>query len=332
MRPALVPLLEHLPGGVLHAALPTPFPVGPVNCWVLPEQPVTVIDPGMLIPQSLALVEQLLAEAGLRPRDVDQVVVTHGHPDHVGAAAWLAEQARAPIVCGRPELPKLVHGFGGDDRARMRLVLEDLGIPEEVRRVMPEMFEAVAPLVGAPSPSMLRGVSDGDRLLAGGSVLTCLVTPGHAPGHLSLWDPVRRLLFSGDHLLPRITPNPLIEPDESSRSGRRPSLLEYLETLERFESLGADTVLPGHGEPFTDVAQLVAAVRAHHQDRSLLVCELVATMGAPTVYELSQRLFPDLDGMSVVLGVSEAAGHVDLLVARGQVRPLSGTPVRYAAV
>ena len=101
MHEPLVPLVDNLPEATLSFELPTPFPVGPVNCYVLLDAPVTVVDPGMIFRDTLATLGAELEGVGLRVCDVEAVVVTHAHPDHYGAAGWLAEQADAPIYAGR---------------------------------------------------------------------------------------------------------------------------------------------------------------------------------------------------------------------------------------
>jgi len=105
--PPLAPVAEHVPAGIVHVALPTPFPVGPVNCYVLLDDPVTVVDPGMLWADSTDQLEAALAGAGRSIGDVDQVVITYGHPDHFGAAGWLAEVGDAAVVSAAPRVPSL---------------------------------------------------------------------------------------------------------------------------------------------------------------------------------------------------------------------------------
>jgi glyoxylase-like metal-dependent hydrolase (beta-lactamase superfamily II) len=315
MTEALAPLAEALPSGVLHAELPTPFPVGPVNCWLLPDGPVTLVDPGMVWDDSVDRVERLLAEAGLRLGDVERIVVTHGHPDHFGLAGRLSRASGATILCGAAERPKLLSSY---DRPQFQHLLAALGIPAEVRESWPELYAGMRDLIDSPEESSLVDVYDGELLTLGNRFLTAHVTPGHATGHLSLYEAETGILLSGDHLLPRITPNPVLEPDADTGDRRR-SLVEYLDSLDRFVALAPSIVLPGHGPAFHDVGALVASMRGHHDRRAERVLQLVRDLGEPTPYDLATAMFPNLEGFGVMLGVSEAIGHLDLLVDDGVV-------------
>ena len=328
MTQDLAPLAEAIPDGVLHAELPTPFPVGPVNCWLLPAEPVTLVDPGMVWGDSVEIVEQLLAEAGLRLTHVGRIVVTHGHPDHFGLAGRLARRSGARILCGREERRKLLSAY---DAPRFQNLLRNLGVPEEVRESFPDAYAVMRGLIDTPDNSAIEVVDDGDELSLGGRSLEAHVTPGHATGHLSMFERDSNVLFSGDHLLPRITPNPVLEPDDTA-DGRRQSLVEYLDSLDRFVKLDPAVVLPGHGPAFHDVATLVATMRDHHERRASEVLGLVGSLGAPTAYELSLAMFPSLEGFGVMLGLSEAVGHIDLLINEGLVvAEVDAGVVRYSA-
>jgi glyoxylase-like metal-dependent hydrolase (beta-lactamase superfamily II) len=327
VRDALAPLVDSLPTHVAHAELPTPFPVGPVNCYLVVGDPVTLIDPGMLHDDTLDRIGALLAGAGLRVTDVERVVVTHAHPDHYGAAGWVVSQSGGRIVCGRAEIPKLE---ARQDRPGYQDLLAALGIPDDVRAGFGDLYVGIRSLVHDIPVGSVDAIDDGDRMIVGGGPLVAHVTPGHATGHVSLWDADSRTLFSGDHLLPRITPNPVLEPDDSDL-GRRRSLVEYLDSLDRFVELDPAVVLPGHGPAFTDVATLVATVRHHHAERADQILELVEHDPGSTVHELSTRLFPTLTGFGVMLGVSEVIGHLDLLVDAGAVIEERGPVLRYVA-
>lgn len=329
MADHLAPLLDRLPEGVHQASLPTPFPVGDVNCWLFAERPVTLVDPGMYLPDSLRMLEDLLADNGLAVADVDRVLVTHAHPDHFGAAGWIAERSRATVFCGAAERAKLIDA--PIDRDLALAVVYDLGLPDDVIASLPAGMEMLRQIVRYPAPDRVVPIDDGAAFEAGGRKWVAHVTPGHAQGHVSLHDPVADTLLSGDHLLAHITPNPAIEFDSDFDSGRRPSLIEYLASLERFAALDPAAVLPGHGGAFHDVPTLVAALHTHHERRAERILDLVDGMGSSSVYEISRVMFPDLSGMGVMLGLSEVVGHLDLLERAGSVVRSDSAPVLYAA-
>jgi glyoxylase-like metal-dependent hydrolase (beta-lactamase superfamily II) len=325
--PSLTPVVDELPEGVLHVELPTPFPVGPVNCYVLLDDPVTVVDPGMLWIDSTAQLEAALREAGRSVGEVAQILVTHGHPDHFGAAGWLADAADASVLCGRAELPKLAPRV---DRSQMAGVIDRLGIPDDMRTTFQSFYEGVRDLTHPIAEDRLRLLDDGDTLAAGGRAWQVHVTPGHSVGHVSLYDAAARVLLSGDHLLACITPNPVLEPDLDSPDGRRRSLVEYLASLERFVRLDPLLVLPGHGPRFRDVPTLTASMRQHHDSRADEILALLDRLGEATPYELSGEMFPHIEDFAVMLGVSEVLGHLDVLEDAGRLVRTAAAPHRYA--
>ncbi len=299
-----------LPEGVYRSELPTPFRVGRVNCYLLTDPPVTLIDPGTLEPGSLDALATFLREYGLGFTDVEQIVITHGHPDHFGAAAVVAARSGARIVCGAPERDSLV---SARDSGEAYVLLRRLGLPEAVAGGLVASGNGVlARVVKFADPAMLFPVYEGDRLRAGGREFVCLLSSGHADGHLSLWDPRDGFLFSGDHLLPRIIPVPtLVGGEEAAR--RRP-FLEYLGGLERFASLQPEMLLPGHGSPFTDVELLADRLHSHSRSRAEGIAEILSESDTPvSPYEIAQRLQWQPQGARLIMGLANVQGHLDLL-------------------
>ena len=141
MASVLPPFVEALPDGVVRVSLPTPFHVGRVNCYLLVDPPVTVIDPGTLQAGSIDELAAALASSGLGLGDVEQIVVTHAHPDHFGAAAAIADRSGAGIVCGLPERAGLL---GPSDSQWTRELLVGLGVPAAAARSLSLSPEAVA--------------------------------------------------------------------------------------------------------------------------------------------------------------------------------------------
>ncbi len=308
MLPAFV---DRLPAWVQPVSLPTPFWLGSVNCYLLTERPVTVIDPGTLQPGSLGRLRAVLNSNGLDFDDIEVVVVTHAHPDHYGAAAVLAARSQARIVCALDEVENLL---GLEDVEARAELLVRLGVPGvDARAIITKIDTQVARMVRPAPRAMITPVEDGAVLPVGGRQLVCIVTAGHADGHLSLWDPVDRVLLSGDHLLARIIPVPSL----SDRQGRR-SLPEYLASLSRFAGLELEVVLPGHGRPFTEVDVLADRVRSHSRQRADEIAEVLRD-GPATVFDVAHRLQWQPEGGRLLLGLAHAQGHLDLLEDGGRV-------------
>ena len=323
--PFLPPLVRELPVGVLRVRLPTPFAVGEVNCYVLVDPPVTIVDPGVVTTASLERLGAVLAGAGCSFDDIEQVVVTHAHPDHFGAAAWVARRSGAIILAGRAEVPALRGGQGDD--LRSATMMTALGVPDDLIGAA-GLGGGLGDLVEFADDVNVVPVDDGDVLHAGGRVLTAHVTPGHATGHLSLWCDDGKLLLSGDHLLARIVPLPGLEPSGTG-TGHRHSMGEYMSSLARFVALDPSVVLPGHGEAFTDVDVLARRLRDHHADRCSGVRKIVAQLGRPTPFEVAQRLLWQAEGFRLLRGVAEVVGHLDLLEHNGDVVAEGEAVVRY---
>ena len=171
-------------------------------------------------------------------------------------------------------------------------------------------------LVGWADPNTVVGVRDGDLLAAGGRQFVCVVSPGHATGHLSLWDPAARVLFSGDHLLARIFPSPSLERGE--RATRRHGLVEYLAGLPRFVAFDPTVLLPGHGRAFTAMAVLNTWLHAHSRRRADDIAAILLDRPA-TPFEIAHRLQWQPEGARLLVGLAHVQGHLDLLQEAGRV-------------
>jgi len=314
MTSVLPPLVGGLPDGVSTVSLPTPFRVGRVNCYLLGDPPITLIDPGILDPGSLSELTTLLSARGLGFGDVEQIVVTHAHPDHFGAAAAIAARSGGRIVCGLPEVAGLVRPT--DSQAACDLLI-GLGVPGSMARSLVSFRDAaVERVVGWADPSRVTAVRDGDTICAGGRELVCVISAGHTDGHLSLWDPAARAVFSGDHLLGRIIPVPSLEAGKAHT--RRHSLVEYLQGLSRFVALDPTVVLPGHGSPFAEMAVLSTRLRSHARERAEDIASILRD-GPATPYDVARRLQWQPEGARLVMGLANAQGHLDLLEDAGRV-------------
>ena len=330
--------------GVLRMELPIAMPgLGHVNCYALvDDRGAAVIDPGLPGPETREALRHRLGQAGLRETDVHTVVITHSHPDHFGSASWFARVADARIVAYRsfgwgigvaPAGEHAHHEVSVDDlRAHSDAFAEEAGIDEGESRSMMEQWRRrrgrPSPWGGSPlGPPKLDGkesevaelmmkedafpkisdpVVDGAVLQLAGREWFVRFTPGHTADHICLHSPELGLFFSGDHVLPSITPHiagtgPADDPLDL--------FMKALDDVARIE--GVQRVLPAHGNPFDDLAGRTREIKRHHHERLLHVKEIGRELGPATVVDFSKRLFPERSwGM---MAESETYAHLEHL-------------------
>lgn len=172
------------------------------------------------------------------------------------------------------------------------------------------------------------------NLLSGGETfafddfqLQVIHTPGHSAGSICLYNPSTRELFSGDTLLQKITPNPVVEIQTPEADPDYRSIPRYQASLNKIGQLAVDRVLPGHGSAFCDMKARIASLRTHFDIRRQAVLQLMRDSRrlAPdgsTLYRLASNLFPRLEGMDIFLGLSEVYAYMQLLESEGRIETI----------
>jgi glyoxylase-like metal-dependent hydrolase (beta-lactamase superfamily II) len=322
--------------GIHCLPIPTPFAVGRVNCYLIDDDPLTLIDCGPNSGKALDELERALAEHGRRIEDLERIFVTHQHIDHLGLVGILARRSEAEVVV-LDLLAPVVEEFGADaerdDELAEALMLRH-GIPRDVVVALRSMSRSFRAWGG--SAKVTRTVRDGEPLEWAGRTMTALHRPGHSPSDTLLFDEQRALVIGGDHLIKHISSNPLISRPLGGKSGEpgggRPrALMTYLRSLRETREMPLELVLAGHGEPVTDHAQLIDERFELHERRAAKLRGLIAERPR-SAYELAQELWGNVAVTQAYLTLSEVLGHVDLLVDRGQVleREIGGV-VRFEA-
>jgi len=327
------PLTRAADAGIHLLALPTPFAVGRVNCWLIEDEPLTLVDTGPNSGKALDLLERGLAARGHRVEDLGLVVVSHQHMDHLGLVEILARRSGAEVAAFAPLAPWLADFRGAmeaDDAFSARLMAEH-GIPADVRLALRAVSSAYRGWGGRAD--VTRPLGDGEELRLRDRTLRALHRPGHSPSDLVLHDAERRILLAADHLLGHISSNPLVtRPLGEGPDAPRPHALEtYLDSLAATAAMeDVELVLTGHGDPVTDPAGLVAErVRAHAR-RAERIHGLLAD-GPRTAHELAQAMWGGVAVTQAYLTLSEVLGHLDLLVRDGRaVEALQDGVARYA--
>ena len=320
--------MSRIPPYLHRLSVPTPFPVGPVNVYVVEEEDgLTLIDVGPRFDPAREGLRGGLAALGYRLHDVRRIVLTHVHSDHAGMAAEVVEASGAQVLTHPLNFPELADYAAERERrlAFYAALMQEAGMPPEVMAQIAAARRGYSRFAQAVRPDL--PLEDGAVLRLGGEPWRVLHTPGHTGGLVCFYQPQRRLLLSSDHLLRDVSSNPIVEPPRREGEPRPRRLLDYLAQLKRVAQMEIDLALPGHGPPITDVKGLVEQRLAFHRERAQQVLS-VLDAGERSAYEISLALFPDLDPINRFLAVSEVIGHLDWLEEEGKVASRMDGPTR----
>lgn len=315
--PGYQPPKEVLPG-IYLAPIPIPIPLRYVNCYLMRgASGWTIVDAGYSNEMAYDAWHRTFAELGIRPQDVDQILVTHYHPDHLGAAGWLQQLTGADAYLHEQEFPLFEHFRNPDTRLlgdRMPAVFAQEGMDEETAAAIRELNRSQLQVV-RPLPE-LKPVPSGSRIRLGDGTYEVIFAPGHTDGLAIFWDAGTGILLAHDMLLDTITPNVTLWPD-----GRPNPLADYLSSLERVEALGARIALTGHRALIHDVAARAREIRAHHRDRLDRMAAVCArdARGA-TAWEVCREIFPpeQLTVHQIRFAMGETLAHLAYMVQEGR--------------
>jgi glyoxylase-like metal-dependent hydrolase (beta-lactamase superfamily II) len=319
--------------GVHRLPIPTPFAVGKVNCYLIEDDPLTLVDTGPNSGRSLDLLGESLAVHGHAIEDIGLVLITHNHVDHIGLTEIVVEHSGAEVAALGAAAARLADYEAEaqrDDEFAVALMLRS-GIPEEIALALQSVSSTFRGWGGPVE--VTRPLADGDAVELAGRRLDVLFRPGHSPMDTVFWDADREQGFVGDHLLPHISSNPIIARPLDGSPGRTQSLVSYLDSLTKTRELPPGTVLfPGHGEPIDDHARLIDTRLASTERRKEKLLRLLGD-GPRSGYELAQSMWGNIAVTQAFLTLSEIIGHMDLLEAEGRVREMDdGGVIRFEAV
>ncbi|MEU3528740.1 MBL fold metallo-hydrolase [Streptomyces sp. NPDC038707] len=322
--------------GVHRVPLPLPNDgLHAVNVYLLEglaeDGGLVMIDGGWAVPEARKTLEEALASLGRDLGDIRDILVTHVHRDHYTQAVDLRRLLGCRVHLGAGErrglelLNEMRGGLGSALRTLREAGAADLA--ELVEKVYPDLY--LRDDWEAPDHWLTA-----QTLSFGGGELRVIPTPGHTRGHVVFLDEGRGLLFSGDHVLPRITPSIGFE---AADPGGRP-LAAYLDSLHLMTRYADARLLPAHGPVTASAHTRVSELIAHHEER---LRRTLAVLGDAThdAYTVARRLtwtrrevpFDELTPMNRMLAVNETVAHLDVLVLRGRASMTSADGVhRYA--
>jgi glyoxylase-like metal-dependent hydrolase (beta-lactamase superfamily II) len=315
---------------IIQVPLPLPFALRIVNCYLLRgSHGWTVVDSGLGTADDRDAWLAAFAENGIGPGDLEQIVLTHFHPDHYGLAGWLqqwngadtpvymapreAEQAR--IVWQRPE----------GSHEPMHDLFTNYGAPPDLANAMVEQLRNLRRHT-APHPAVTL-LEPGSEIRLGRRDCRVIHAPGHSDGQVVFYDPADRLMLSGDQVLIKITPNiglwPESEPDPLGR---------YLGSLEYLATLDVRLALPGHGALINDWRGRLAELQHHHAERLNTMFSVVNA--ATDAYTVACAAFPfeRLTHHEMRFAMAETIAHLEYMLHRGQLQKSFDAIWKYSRV
>jgi glyoxylase-like metal-dependent hydrolase (beta-lactamase superfamily II) len=312
------PFVAAAEAGIHRLAVPTPFAVGRVNVYLIEDEPLTLVDAGPNSGTSFDELTRGVAALGHSLEEIELVILTHQHIDHLGLVGIVASHSGAEVAAIDAAVPFVenysLEASADDDFARDLMLRH--GIPEDVAAALQSVSRAFR--AWGARADVTRVLHDGGRIELRDRTLGVHFRPGHSPTDTVFLDADRKILLAADHLLKHISSNPLITRPRDGSSGRSQALVTYLESLRKTREMDVDLVLTGHGEPITDHRALIDERFRLHRRRAEKILGLIAERPR-TAYELAQALWGNIAVTQAYLTLSEVLGHTDLLMNEGRV-------------
>jgi glyoxylase-like metal-dependent hydrolase (beta-lactamase superfamily II) len=294
--------------GVAKITLPTPFAVGDVNVYVIKGDRLTLVDVGPKTEEAWQALSQQLHDLHLKPEDIEQVVLTHHHPDHAGLLDFFSDTLE---VYGHPINNRWINRtdtFLAENEQFFRTTFREFGIPEIYLQFAGAVKEELKYSCNRPLTGCLV---EGDSPL-GLADWKVYETPGHAQSHIGLYRQKDGYYIGGDHLLAHISPNPILEPPLPGELERPKPLLQYNDSLRKLLDVPMQLVFSGHGQEIYNKNELIHQRMAQQHERALKVKKMLKHQPL-TVFETCKLLFPKAYQRQLPLTISETVAQFDYL-------------------
>lgn len=306
-------------------AIPLPLPhVRSVNAWLLRGDPVTLIDTGPRTDGALAALEDGLRREGLHVEDIELLLATHHHLDHVGLAATIQRRSGAAVAV-LDRMADYAARYADEveeDRRFARALMVHHGVPDQLVADTEAFWQYIRDTTEDFAADVR--LADGDLVRAGGRRLRVVARPGHSTTDTLFVDDRDAVAFAGDHLLATISSNTEICPPGRAADGRARSRLRYLKGLEQTRAMPLGRLLTGHGAPVTEHGRLVEARLRDHRRRCERILAVLAD-GPATAFEIAGRLWPERTVTEqTLLVVWEVVGNLELLLEAHAVAERAG--------
>lgn len=319
--------------------IPTPVPFmeagGPANAYAIEDLGggFTLFDCACGTDEGLAALREGLGQRQLDPKKLNRIIVSHGHVDHYGNAQTLSEESGCDVFVHPHDLEKITgHGRWYRQLENSWSYFLRLGVPEATLNAMLESAKKNRQYARSVDRERVKTLSGGETLQFKLFDAEVLHLPGHTPGLVCLHVAQRKLLFADDHVLAKVSPNPLLDLGLGEGATKFKALVSYVKSAKQVQALELDCVLPGHGEAFVGHRELLEGLFQFYSARQARIMKRLAS-GPASVYELVPAVFPRVDIGRMYLMLSEVVGNVEVLEENGELtRAEDGGVMRFSPV
>ncbi|MFM1654525.1 MBL fold metallo-hydrolase [Brevibacillus sp. B_LB10_24] len=318
--------IQRISDTLFRIPVPVPFPMKYVYCYLFRgDQGSVVVDAGFNYPEAQEAWKAAFRQLDVHTRDVKAIYLTHFHPDHLGLAGWMQELTGAPVYLSDIDREMALRTWGTDS-SQTRLVAQMCvkhGVPSELAEKIAESMEKLSQHVLPLAQLQAAPITQADLA---GEAWQMIHTPGHSDGHVCFYQPERKWLLAGDHLLDKITPNISLWPGCSPNP-----LQDYLESLRQLRSLDVSLALPGHGKVITDVKQRIEEILQHHTVRLDRMLQLAKA--GRTAYQVAEAVFSEkqLTPHQWRFALAETLAHLEYLASLDELAKVEGEQTLFQA-
>jgi glyoxylase-like metal-dependent hydrolase (beta-lactamase superfamily II) len=283
-----------------------------------------LIDTGLDTPDAFGTLNKELRHYGFTFKDISRIIITHIHPDHYGLSGKLKQISGCKVAMSEIESGIIDSRYINSNELlkQIRKFLQVNGVPKADLSKFAEVSLPAGKFVVPAIPDIK--LKAGSKISVDPFEFKVLATPGHAAGHICLYEPNRKLLFTGDHILPQITSHIGLHP----QSGNNP-LAAYLDSLEEMMKLEVNFAFPGHGPAFSGIRQIIDGLFRHHESRSAIILKALQE-NMKSAYQVASEVpwmsgsragnFQNLNLFDQRLALTETLAHIDYLCHEGKVQ------------
>jgi glyoxylase-like metal-dependent hydrolase (beta-lactamase superfamily II) len=301
-----------------------------VNAYVIKgTNGYLLVDAGWSTSASLAALKNGMAQIGADIKDISQIIVTHVHPDHYGMAGRVKKLSGATLA-----MHQIEKDFIDSRYVSMEVLINQIdqlllanGVPQKMIASLSQATVGLTQYVVIAYPDIL--LHDAQMVTTGLFNFKIIWTPGHSSGHICLYEPDKKIIISGDHVLPSITPNVSVHPQAIENP-----LGRYYDSLNELKKLDVELSLPGHEEPFKDFSKRIDKILKHHEQRNGEILKALGEDRPRTSFQIAQEVswgfhgtWQSLPNFHKRMAILETLAHLQMMAGKGQVDRLPGDDI-----